>query len=233
MIPELKKGKPNVTKVEIVAYKDKTMQTRIGSFLLPINPENYSEVKKVNYDSKQGVGQQSTNPRYKSTTPEELKLDFILDGTGTVEGYAYKDVSIQDQVAALYATVYLMNGDIHRPNFLRIFWGGLNFPCILNNIDIKCQVFDSDGKPIRAKVSATFRQYLPKEEREKRENKKSPDITHIRPFKEGNRLDLMAYNIYTESQFALQVARANGLTSFRNVKVGSEIIFPPLLKTEK
>lgn len=228
----LKLGTPNITKIKIVAYKDKTMQTEIGSFVLPINPETYTESKNVQYDSRQGVGQQSSNPRYKSTSPEELKLDFILDGTGTVEGYAYKDASIQDQIAELQKTVYLMNGDIHRPNFLKIFWGGLTFPCILCKLDINCQVFDSEGKPIRAKVSATFRQFVPQEERERRENKKSPDITHVRPFKGGDRLDLMTYEIYTDSRFILQVARANGLTTFRNITEGREIFFPPIDKTQ-
>ena len=59
----------------------------------------------------------------------------------------------------------------------------------------------------------------------------SPDLTHIRTFKDSANLPLMAYDIYGAGDFFMQVAQANGLTSFRNIEVGREIVLPPIDKT--
>ena len=180
--------KTNVSKVIIMPYKDKSYRQQDsdqGSFALPINPETYSENYKVEYDLRRGQGQQSTNPKFKSTAPEELKLEFVFDGTKTAQGYVHKKQSVQEQIKKLKDTVYSMNGEIHRPRFLKIFWGELKFPCILTNLDINYTLFDEEGKPIRAKISTTFVNYVAQEERVARENKRSPDLTQIRGVNEG------------------------------------------------
>lgn len=222
----------NVRKAAIVAYEDNTLSKLIGSFIIPLNPENYSENRRVKYESEQGQAQQGSNLRYGSTAPEKLQLEFILDGTGTIEDYVHEGLSVQDQVKAFLAIAYNMNGDKHRPNFLIVHWGALTFSGALESADIQYPFFDSDGKPLRAKVNATFVQDLEQSRRQRTEGKTSPDLTHIRQLKAGDRLDLLAYKQYKDSKFVLQVAKVNGLTSFRNVPDGTEVILPPFNKTE-
>lgn len=228
--------KENVNKVVIMPYKDKTynqQDTAQGLFALPVNPETYTQNYKVEYDLRRGQGQQGTDPKFKSTVPEELKLEFTFDGTGAIEGYHNPDnLSVAEQIEKFKTTVYKMNGDIHRPRFLKIFWGKLKFPCILTSLDINFVLFDPEGMPLRAKISANFVNYIAQEERVAREDKSSPDLTHLRKVEAGNRLDLMTYNIYGDSRYVLQIAKANGLTSFRNIKAGQDIRFPPFDKTE-
>ena len=228
--------KENVRKVVIVAFTDKNYQAKaenIDPFPLPVNPDTYSQNYKIEYDLRQGHGQQGTNAQFKSTTPEELKLEFTFDGTGTIEGYRNKDgLNVHDQIELFKNTVYKMNGDIHKPNFLKIFWGDLVFPCILTNLDINYTLFTPDGMPLRAKISTTFVNYVAQEKRVAEEGKKSPDLTHIREVKGDDRLDLMTYRIYNDTQYLLQIAKANRLTSFRKLVVGSKLNFPPLDKTE-
>lgn len=227
--------KTNVAKLVVVAYKDKTYRTRdtIDPYFVPVNPETYSQNYKVEYDLRRGHGNQGTDAKFKSTVPEELQLEFLLDGTGTVQGYYNPDSeTVQQQFTRFKDTVYSMNGNIHRPRFLKVFWGDFVFPCILTNMDVKYTLFDPEGRPLRAKLNCTFVNYLAQEERVARENKRSPDLTHLREVEEGNRLDLMANEVYNDSQYILQLAKANGLTSFRNLKPGTEIVFPPFDKTE-
>ena len=162
----------NVRKVIIMPYSNKTYQkqdTEIGHFALPINPETYAENYKVEYDMRRGHGQQGTDPKFKSTVPEELKLEFTFDGTDTVEGYVYnpakppkedetptalkpEEKTVTKQIELFKKVVYSMNGDIHRPRFLKIFWGQLKFPCILTNLDINYTLFDEHGMPMRAQT---------------------------------------------------------------------------------
>ena len=62
-------------------------------------------------------------------------------------------------------------------------------------------------------------------------NNKSTDLSHRRVFKAGDRLDKLTDDIYQDSNLMLQVARFNGLTSLRNLRVGLDLAFPPLEKT--
>jgi len=225
----------NVQKAVIVPFKDRNFQNQdrgIGNFVVPMNPETYGENLKVEYDQRRGQGNEGTDPRYKSTAPSELKMDFTLDGTGTVEGYYYDSQSVQAQVDQLKKVVYSKKSDKHRPNFCMVYWGGLTFQSVMSSLDIKYTLFDEDGKPLRAKVSITFMEYIAKKEREARANENSPDLTHQRTVKAGDRLDLLTYGIYNESQLFLQVAKANGLTTLRQLTPGRALIFPPLDKTE-
>lgn len=228
-------------KVRIYAYEDKDFNKENkkvrNPFYLPINPESYTKNFKVELDTRRGHGNQGTDPRFKSTAPEELKLDFFFDGTGTLENYHYPDkakyMPVKQQLELFLAVVYRMEGNIHRPNFLKLFWGEyLKFPCVVSNLDLNYQLFDPSGDPLRVKVSATFLNYMAQKERLAREKKKSPDLTHERKVIAGDRLDLMTHDIYNDTRFLLQVARSNGLVTIRQLKPGQELRFPPIDKTE-
>ena len=64
------------------------------------------------------------------------------------------------------------------------------------------------------------------------ERKSSPDLTHYRKMEQGERLDLLTFNIYNDPKYLLQVAKANSLSSIRNVQAGKELYFPPFDKNE-
>ncbi len=224
-------------KMLIHAYEDEKFQTKVADldpnpYPVPVNPTSFSRNYKVQVNSQQGQGNQGTNADYTGTAPEELKLDFIFDGTGTIEGYKYTgaDESVKEQLKFFMNVVYNMNGDIHRPHFLQIQWGELMFPCILTNLDLNYTLFKPNGDPLRVKVSASFLNYVAQKERVAREGKKSPDLTHSRMVVAGDRLDLMTSKIYKNPKFVTQIARANSLTTFRKLRVGNELIFPPLDK---
>ena len=226
-----------VEKVRISAYIDKHLTKPNASgkeFYLPLNPEKYSRNFKIETDDHRGHGDQGTDPRYKNTVPEDLQLEFILDGTGTIENYRYTDLSkksVKDQFKLFLETVYWVNSKTHRPHFLKIHWGKyLQFPCILFNLDVNYQLFESNGDPLRIKINATFKSYLAPEERAARVRKNSPDLTHVRETKAGDRLDLMTHDIYNDTKYLLQVAQVNGLTTFRRLNSGINLRFPPIDK---
>jgi len=225
-----------LTKVKIRAFKNKKLTApadRPNEFELPVNPESYSKNYKVEYDTKKGQGNQGTDPRFKSTAPEELKIEFLFDGTDTIEGYTYPGVPVADQIDHFLNVVYNLEGEIHRPHFLKVGWGeNFTFDCILTSLDLNYTLFSPTGAPLRAKASATFLNYIEQERRVRQENKESPDLTHVRQVKDGDNLPLMTYNIYGDVAFYLQIAKVNELSTFRRLKVGTDMIFPPLAKNE-
>lgn len=216
--------------------KDFSGRDQAKIFVLPMNPETYAQNLKVEYDTRRGHGQQGTDPRFDSTKPEELKLEFIFDGTDTLEGYYYNDKNektVKGQLKQFLKTVYHVEGNIHRPNFLIVYWGEyLAFPCILSQLDITYTLFESNGDPLRAKISATFLNHQPPNEREARQRNSSPDLTHHRLVSQADRLDLMTNKVYGSPKYTMQVARANGLTTIRRLLPGKELRFPPIDKNE-
>ena len=222
-------------KITIWSYKDKEFNTKLSEFKVPINPESYAQNYKINLDTQQGHGQQGTDPKYKSTDPEQFKLDIILDGTRTMEGYdaSHDKKTVKQQLEDFQNCVYYMQGEIHRPRFLKIFWGEeINFPCVFSQLDIYYTLFNPDGSPLRVKISATFLKYLSEKKREAEQKKHSPDLTHEKIVRAGDRLDLLTYTIYNDPKYFLQVAGINKLTTVRRLKTGSKLIFPPFNKNE-
>ena len=232
----LLKGK--LIKVSITAFKNDSFQKLAeidpNKIYLHVNPESLTQNFSIKYNKQQAQGSQLTNPHYEKTVPEELKLDFTLDGTNTIQGYKYSsdDHSVKGQLDVFMNTVYKMNGKTHRPNFLEVQWGkDFLFACILSNLDLNYTLFSPNGDPLRIKVSATFLSYLAQKERSVREGKESPDLTHIRQVKAGDRLDAMTSDIYNDPKYVTQIARANGLLTFRQLSPGLQVNFPPLDKT--
>lgn len=222
---------PNVSKMQIHAYQNKkyTKKAKHPVFVMPINPENYSQNLKVEYDKKKGQGNEGTDPKFKGTAPEELKLEFLFDGTGTVMGNTLLEVPVAKQIKDFLSVVYNMDGETHKPNFLKIIWGEfLKFDCILTNLDINYTMFSPKGNPLRAKLNANFTNYIEQERRVREENKSSPDLTHIEQVKEGDRLPLMTHNIYGDGNLYMKIAKVNNLTSFRQIETGKEIVFPTI-----
>ncbi len=238
-----------LVKVSIEAFdnEDFTIKTKLdpNPIFLPVNPESFTQNFKVEVNQQKGQGNQSTNANYKGTKPEELKLEFIFDGTNTIQGYNSKldknfipdqsseenPVPVKRQLKRFMDTVYNMSGEIHRPHFLKVHWGdGFKFPCILTNLDLNYTLFEPSGDPLRIKASATFLNYIAQKERVAREKKRSPDLTHVRLVKAGDRLDLMTFDIYKDPKYVLQIAKANGLSTFRKIDPGVEMTFPPLDK---
>lgn len=207
-------------------------------FSTPINPETFSQTYKVNVDSQSGHGNQATEARYKSTAPEELRLEFVLDGTKTMENYGSEDSDfrtkpVHDQLTALKHCVYDMDGTIHRPRFLIVHWGSeLSFKCVLSNLELNYTLFEPDGSPLRIKVNATFLAHKSREEIQAEAKKTSPDLTHYVQAKQGDRLDLLTNKIYNDSKYFMQAGKVNGLITIRQVKPGAELYFPPFDKNE-
>ncbi len=226
---------PNITKLTIRAFKDKKYSQEISEknpYTLPVNPEQMQQNLKVRYDTSQGQGTQGTNPHYSGTSAPDFRIEFIMDSTGALYGNTADGEPVTSQVKEFLDTVYFMEGNIHQPRYLKLIWGAsFTFDCVLTNLDIQYTLYDFNGAPLRAKLNATFVHFIENEVRVRKEKKQSPDLTHYRQVNPAEDLPLMTYSVYGNKLLYLQVAKANGLTSFRKLSTGKNIVFPPIDKT--
>ena len=198
----------------------------VGEFAAYVNPHEITLAYEMEYDEGQGSGTTGSRMEFKKVKPGDMSLTFFLDGTGA-NGTV---IDVQEQID-LFQTVTGYNGDIHRPNYLKVVWGTLSVKrCILKSASIAYKLFKPDGVPLRAVITANFADNADDETRVALAQDESPDLTHARTVKAGDSLPMLCYQIYGSPDYYLEVARANNLDSFRQISPGTRLLFPPLEK---
>lgn len=224
----------SLTKVEIIGFGDKKLMTEaVGKFSIPVNPENFTRTMVIEQDQTQNRGSGGGSPKFDAKKPEEVKFDFILDGTNTIEGYPQelKNLPVSEQLDLFLFIVYNMNGKKHKPNFVKILWGDhLSFDCTLTSITISYTLFKPNGNALRAKLSVAFTEYTEPEAQSRKDDKSSPDLTHVRIVNDADKIYNKTNEIYSSPSFYMQVAKVNKLVNFRSLKGLNQMIFPPLAK---
>lgn len=216
-------------KLKIEAYEKIECQgTPVREFSVMFNPSGYTRKYEVEYEQAQGKGTTGTAQKFGRIKPQEFSFEFVFDGTGACA--EKKDVSAE--IDSFLTVAGKMSGDIHRPMYLKLFWGALMAKCVLKSADISYSLFNSYGFPLRAKVTAAFSEVIDDKLRTAEEGKNSPDLTHSREVLPGDTLPLMAYRIYGDPSYYLDIARFNNIADFRALEPGTTVLFPPL-KTGK
>ncbi len=216
----------------VVAFSDSTymVPAPIPPFKAHVNPENYTQSVSVNFSELQAPGTSGTASNYNNTDAQTLQFDFLLDRTGALGNLSTGPTGVASDIFHFKKLTLDYDGEKHRPRNLMLIWGTLIFKCRLQSLQVEHKMFSPQGLPLRAVLKTTFREYKEDSKRALEENKSSPDLTHVRTVKDGDTLPFMAERIYGDPKYYLEVARVNGITNFRNLKAGSEIIFPPIKK---
>lgn len=220
-----------IEKLKIIAFKEADYSddpSEQETFTAMLNPETYSLDYKVEYQDGQGQGTSSSQQRFSVKKPEEFAFELLLDSSGIIDENPRE--SIEDDITELRDLLLKYEGEIHEPKHFQVLWGSLLFKGRCTGLNITIKLFNPDGKPIRALCKVTFSGSVEDNLRTAEERNQSPDMTHYRLIKSGDTLPMLCYKIYGSSNYYLQVAAVNKLSSFRNISPGDEIFFPPIEK---
>lgn len=220
----------NVSKLKIYSYADADRKSSDANMEVLVNPESYSQKITVKFSEKQAPGTTAKMPKFSKMEPQKLDFELLFDSTGVINGVRDETNGVESELAKFKKLVLEYKGDKHRPRFLSIYWGTLKFDCCLESLDITYKLFRSDGLPLRALAKVGFIGSMDDTKRVNKENSQSPDLTHVRTVNEGDTLPLMSFQVYGDSKYYIEVAKANGLNDFRNLKTGLKIKFPPIEK---
>lgn len=216
-----------VNRLEIRAYKTpECSEPPVDTMKAYVNPGELTLAYEIEYDSGQGAGTTHSRMDFKRIKPGDFTLNLFLDGTGA-NG---RPADVQSLVAK-FQKVTGYNGEIHRPNYLKIGWGNIDIRrCVLKSASIAYKLFKPDGTPLRAIITAAFTDYLDDQTREALSKNTSADLTHMRIVMGGDTLPGLCQAIYGSPRRYLDVARANDLDSIRDLPPGRRLVFPPLEK---
>lgn len=193
-------------------------------FLAQFNPETFSVTTEFDYAQDDiPPGDDGKEARFNHIKPKQYSFDFLMDGTGASGDKT--DVLAQIE---LFKTTVGFYGKIHRPRFLVLSWGTFVATCVLENYTINYKLFRPDGTPLRAVLSASFKEHKPKLLKELMKNLGSPDLTHSHEVKDKEMLWWLSYKEYDTPNYYLHVAEKNELNNLRRLKNGRRLYFPPL-----
>lgn len=219
-----------LAKLKLSAYTfDKNRITKIDSFVVMINPETVTLRQEVDY-----VTDKSHPGDMKYLNPGRWSIQIptiILDTTGAIpeSEWPNKRKTVLEMINDLKKVVSKHQGPYHENAVIHVQWGSFLYWARLGSMEVKYSLFDNNGKPVRAEVSLNLFGYISAKEQTKEENKSSPDLTHLVEVGVGDSLPLMCNRIYKDPSLYLQVAKANNLTDFRNLKPGTKLYFPPIV----
>ena len=215
-------------KLTITAFEDSEnvqMGPPVGPpFIAQFNPETLTVNTEIEFGPEEPAhGDDGEEAKFKSIKPRSFSFDFLLDGTGA----AGDKQEVLAQIE-LFKQMAGFSGNIHRPRFLVLNWGTFIATCVLQSYSITYKLFRPDGTPLRAVLTAAFREHKPKVVRELLKNLSSPDIVHAHLVKQSEHLSLITHQVYKDPRYYFHVAEQNGLNNLRRVEAGTTLYLPPL-----
>lgn len=213
-----------LTKFKMYAYADNTFSQLVDTYTLQINPDSYKHSHTSSYGKVESTETAGQTTAFTVMVPQTMTFEFYLDATGIIPGVP----NLASEIKRFKSIVYAYNGQVHSPNYIKLVWAGPPFKCRLTSLEIDYTLFKPNGMPLRAKLNVAFEEFLSPVEIAQLAKKNSPDMTHVRTVQAGDTLPLMCFRIYGDSNYYIQIARFNGLSGFRHLKVGSQLQFPPV-----
>ncbi len=215
------------------AFSDPEYNSPTGEpFTVWINPATYTHDYTISYADRQAPGSNGPSPEFNRVGQESVSFDLIFDATGVIPPPIPGTPLPADGVAGLIDTfiklVATVNGDIHRPNYVKLSWAQLQFQCVLSKLNVTYTLFKPNGTPLRAKLAVSFLSFTSEKQLAAEANLHSPDMTHLVTVLAGDTLPALCHKIYGSSIYYLKVAEFNGLPGFRQLRPGMQLVFPPL-----
>ncbi len=121
-------------------------------FDVMFNPEEYSLNRDNNFASQAVPGLSSPLLQFVHGNLRTLEMELFFD---TYE----KRRDVRDETQKVVRLLDI-DPDLHAPPIVRIAWASLQLRCVLARAAQKFIVFLEDGRPVRAKVTVTFNEFV-------------------------------------------------------------------------
>lgn len=189
-------------------------------FRVQFNPERYSIERAAQWEEK---GRQATL-QYGGKARKSITFELFFDTYGTDKDVRTEHV--QKLLALMEPTVSTPSGN-KRPPVLLLSWGQFTFQGVLERLGQNYTLFTEEGRPVRALVTAAFKQFSTADEEARGNPPGDPTKTH--QVKDGESLNLIAAKEYGDPALWRVIADENHLQRPRELEVGSVLVLPALV----
>lgn len=190
------------------------------------NPEYYSVKKSNVYDP----GQELVKPpkpefkRYGRSTLTLSKLFFDTYETG-------QDlIAITNKLWDLMRPTDTSDPNKAKPPEVVFEWSSFHFTAVITDLELKFTLFDKNGTPVRAEVTTiSFMQSEdPTDYPHQNPTSGAEEVMKKRRVVQGDRLDLIADEVYGDATLWRRIAEFNAITRPRALRPGQVLTIPPL-----
>lgn len=198
-------------------------------FAVLFNPTEYSIEDASKWTDQDRMGQKP-ELQYTGGQRKKLSMELFFD--------TYEDRSDVREFTSKIAGLLVFNREVHRPPKVTLNWGQaapggphVDFPFVgvLESLKQQFVLFQGDGTPVRAKLSAVFLEYtLPEEELQQNEPH-SPDHTKAYVVKQGDTLSGIAAMFYRDARLWRPIADRNDLDNPRLLAPGQVLTIPQIV----
>jgi hypothetical protein len=229
LLGSLGSGSQTLAKLEIVLQNVSPPK----KIIVPFNPASYTIHKTVNWappntldgqgeTTERGINAPRLEPRGGDSRTITLDLFFDITENPDVD-------DVRKQTNEIAKLTYIDRDTGVQP-ICALYWGdaigeqGFPFVGVVTSLDQSFLLFRSNGKPVRAKLTVSFREYI---DPERDQRKTDPELTtHL--VKRGDTLSSIANEFYGNPRLWRVIAETNGLDNPLAVQPGQALSIPEL-----
>ncbi|MFZ0746411.1 MAG: LysM peptidoglycan-binding domain-containing protein [Terracidiphilus sp.] len=205
------------------------------TFRVPFNPTNYS-LSKANQIAEAAVpGLNAPILQYVHGNTRTLDMELFFDtyekGTTVTSPTIGVDSEQSTAVSAGTGAIYDLleiDPDTHAPPICELAWGKFTFQGVLDHVNGKFTLFLSDGTPVRATLTVTFKEYIDVDQLVRVQPTHSADHRKVRVVRSGDRIDNIAGEEYGDPDCWREIAEANHLDDPAELVPGQLLVVPAL-----
>ncbi len=182
------------------------------------NPEEYSLNRDNNFASQPIPGLGSPLIQFAHGNLRTLEMELLFD---TYEKLS--DVRLETQ-----KFIQLMEIDpaLHAPPILIVAWASLQFRCVLTRANQKFLLFLDDGRPVRARITASFTEFIDPAHEAMQVKRETADFTKQHTVLQGETIAGIAFKYYADPTLWRPIARLNRLDDPRALRAGQPLAIP-------
>lgn len=188
------------------------------------NPEEYSLNRDNNFASQAIPGLSSPLIQFAHGNLRTLEMELLFD--------TYERLS--DVRLATKRFIDLMEIDpvLHAPPILIVAWASLQFRCVLTRANQKFLLFLDNGRPVRARITASFTEFIDAEHEALQVKRETADYTKQHTVVQGETITNIAFKYYSDPTLWRPIARFNRLDNPRDLNAGQMLTIPSLPFTD-
>lgn len=188
---------------------------------LHFNPSEYKIKKENSFAEIPIPGLESPPLQYVRGGARTLTMDVLVDTSDELK-------SVQTEYIDKIQKVQLKNEKLHAPPIIDFVWDCKVFRGVLQGLEITYLLFHPDGKPLRARLGLTLKEYRPVEVQIRENEQSSPDVEKRYVLRAGETLSSVSGNVFRDPAQWREIAVANRIDDPRRVETGTVLTIPPL-----
>ena len=203
------------------------------------NPSTLTVNHSVTHECKKRLQSGNISKKFLRTDPRTMSVELFFDGTGAspsnLSGFGVDVASLAPgpndvdiQIQTFLKLGYQIASATHQPNYMMMVWGTFVMTAVLKSANVTYSMFDTDGRPLRAKMTISVEEYIDFSLWTKERKLNSADVSKSITVVAGDTLPLLCFKEYGNANLYQQVAEVNNLTNYRDLEPGMELLFPPL-----